>query len=304
MFPPAAPRRVLALGAWALAGLVVVAGLGVAGVSYYAADKLVHPPRVASDATPAERGLAYERVLFTARDGVRLVGWWMPAEAEARGTVVFLHGYGASKQQSLSVAGFLHRAGYHVLAFDFRAHGESGGDHTTVGVDEVRDVLGALDWLGVQPGVDPDRVALFGWSMGAATAINAAASAPHVRAIVADSSFTSLADVAARALGSAAGLPERPFGDMALTWASWMTHHSPADDEPVRAVRDVHRPILLIQGLADRLLQPTDGRELKDAAGDEGELWLVPDAPHLDAHRYYADEYEQRVVAFLEASLA
>ncbi|HWH09417.1 MAG TPA: alpha/beta fold hydrolase, partial [Candidatus Thermoplasmatota archaeon] len=122
---------------WLLAALLtlgVLYGAFVGYVSWRSAESLVHPARPASSWTPADAGLAFEPLALTTSDGVALAGWWMPAD-EARGTVVFLHGYGDSKNQSLAYAPFLLRAGYHVLAFDFRAHGASGGSFTTVGLD-------------------------------------------------------------------------------------------------------------------------------------------------------------------------
>src|SRR5581483_7061901 len=170
---PAARARVLKWGAGSFAALLLLSGLATGVVAYIVADHVLHPPRDVPPWTPLDLGLAYSRVAFPARDGVPLVGWWIPAP-DARGTVVFLHGYGASKAQALGVAPFLHAAGYNVLAYDARAHGESGGTHTTLGLDEVQDVEGAWDWLAARD--TTAHVALLGWSMGGATAINAA---PH-----------------------------------------------------------------------------------------------------------------------------
>src|SRR5205823_689619 len=105
--------------------LLVGTGFTVGVVSYEAADRLVHPPRDLETRTPASVGLSFERTTLLTEDRLRLAAWWMPAVAPDAPTVVFLHGYGASKAQSLAVAPFLHQAGYQVLAFDFRAHGES-----------------------------------------------------------------------------------------------------------------------------------------------------------------------------------
>jgi len=292
-------RRALAWGAGGLAVALVAATLGVAGIAWYAADHVIHPPRVPVTQTPADLGIPYERVTFSSLDGVPLVGWWMPAPG-ASATVVFLHAYGASKQQSLAVAPFLHAAGYNVLAFDFRAHGESGGTHTTLGVEETKDVEGAVGWLEARGGAG--AVALLGWSMGAATAINAAPRLPAVKAVVADSSFASLAAVAGRSLHQATNLPPQ-VGDATILFASWMTGHAPGDDDPARAARDGQQPLLLIQGGKDALVPPDNGVALQEAAGSRAQLWVVPGAAHTDALRAGAAEYEGRVLSFLSQSL-
>lgn len=300
------PRRVLYVGALATATLVLVGAVSAGVLSYMAADRLVHPPRDLPAATPAHRGVPYEDVSLLTDDGLRLAAWWMPASTGMPlGSVVFLHGYGASKAQSLAVAPFLHRAGYHVLAFDFRAHGASEGGHTTFGVDETADVRAAYAWLAQRPDVDSQRVVLFGWSMGAATALLATPGLPDVKAVVADSAFAKLDNVVSNSLASLTGLPAFPFSPLTLGFATFMTRRHVSDAAPAQAADDLARPLLIINGLSDGLVRPdVDAIELHRAAGERGELWLVPGADHVNARRSHPQEYEHRVLAFLAASLS
>jgi pimeloyl-ACP methyl ester carboxylesterase len=282
-----------------MAALGLLTAGGVAVVGYSAADRLVHPPREHDPNTPAIVGLAYANVSFVTADGLRLAGWWMPAPGGAAApVVVFLHGYGASKVQSLNVAPFLHRAGYAVLAFDFRAHGDSQGAYTTVGIDEVSDVKAALTWLGTRPDADASRVALFGWSMGAATAINAAAHGLHVKALVLDSPFASLDAVAANLLTRTTGLPAFPLVTVSFAFAQWMTHRAISDDDPASAAADVASPLLVIEGRSDELVG-RGGEAVDHAAGPNATLWIVPGAGHLTALQEEPAEYQARVLAFL-----
>lgn len=282
--------------------ILLLAGGAVAYVSWRSADSLVHPARAHATRTPADAGPSYEAVGFAATDGVRLAGWWIPAE-HARGTVVFLHGYGESKAQALAYAPFLHNASYNVLAFDFRAHGESAGDHTTVGADEVRDVEGAWAWMR-ERGIDRGHVALMGLSMGAATAINAAPALPGLRAVVDDSGFATLDNIASHSITHFTDLPQYPFGPLAVLFASRMVHQDIGENQPVRAVRGVHAPVLVIQGGRDDIAFPdVDGRAVFDAA-PKGSQWLLePAASHVGAHAANAARYEASVLAFLEAAM-
>lgn len=294
-FPPAAAL---------LSMLVLSAGL-VGGLGYEVADRLVHPPRDVPLVDPADLGLSFERVSFSTEDKLSLAAWWMPSEAGTpAGTIVFLHGYGASKAQSLSVAPFLHRAGYHVLAFDFRAHGESGGAYTTVGLEEVRDVRAALAFLRERGDVDMASVALFGWSMGGATALNAASELPDVRAFIVDSTFARLENVVSHSLPAFTGLPSQPFGTLSVLFASWMVQRGVWENDPARAVTQFDRPLLIIQGMADIIARPeSDGAALHDAAGPFAELWLVPEADHVNARRADPRAYEAKVLSFLASHL-
>ncbi len=283
--------------------VLVVASGAVAFVSYQSAQSLVHPPRAAPTATPEDVGLAYQRVAFNASDGIPLVGWWMPA-SPAKGTVVVLHGYGESKNQSLAYAPFLHAAGYNVLAFDFRAHGESGGDHTTVGIDEVKDVDAAWGWLASRGDVPMGHVALLGLSMGAAAAINAAEDLP-VRAVVDDSGFATLENIASHSITHFTHLPKYPFGPLAVFFASRLVHEDVAQNQPVKAVHALRAPVLVIQGGSDDIALPdADGRAVFDAAPPGSQWLLEPKAYHVGSHGADPAGYEAKVIAFLDADVA
>lgn len=287
----------------ALVGLVLVGILTMGAVGYAAADMLVHPARDHSTALPSDVGLAFEPLRLHTEDGLALAAWWMPAAQKDAPIVVFLHAYGASKAQSLAVAPFLHDAGYNVLAFDFRAHGDSDGTHTTFGLDEARDVRAAVLAASERPGVDASRLALMGWSMGAAAAINAAPSLPEVRAIVADSPFASLAGTMPGALATL-GLPSMPFGKVTFAFATWLSGAPLSNDSPVDAARQARSPLLLIQGGSDVLVRAdTDARPLQEAAGERAHLWVVPGASHIDSLRTEKVAYERTVLAFLGEKL-
>lgn len=283
--------------------MLLLAFAASVAISYETADRLVHPPRELSVDTPADKGLAYEDVRFGTSDGLTLSGWWIPYP-QARGTVVFLHGYTASKSQSLAVVPFLHAAGYNVLAFDFRAHGDSEGAYTTIGLDEAQDVRAAVAYLRERGDVGPGSIALFGWSMGAAAAINAARDLPEVKALVADSSFARLDSLTGRSLDAFTGLPQWPFAPLTLAMAARMTGRDVGENAPERSAHELQRPLLVIQGLLDSLARPeSDGMALAAAGGDHAQLWLVPGATHVNARSEAPGEYESRVLAFLAASL-
>jgi pimeloyl-ACP methyl ester carboxylesterase len=167
----------------ARAGLLLAAG-----VPFVAGMVLTYRPRVVHPGTPTSMlGWAYEDVSFSATDGMPLRGWWIPASRTARTderhpgppwgaqTVILCHGFGADKAVDLRLARDLVPNGYNVLAFDFRAHGESGGQFTTFGDLERRDVLGAVRWARATHPAETRKVFGLGESMGAAALISAAA---------------------------------------------------------------------------------------------------------------------------------
>src|SRR5439155_8049282 len=133
---------------------------------------------------------------FPARGGdVRIAGWYLP-RAGCRRAVVLAHGASVNRWIEFG-GGFLHLAvalharGFSVLMIDMRAHGESEGERVSFGVEERRDIMGAVDWLKGQ-GFAPGSVGVLGVSMGAAAGIGATADDPDIGALVADCSFASM----------------------------------------------------------------------------------------------------------------
>jgi pimeloyl-ACP methyl ester carboxylesterase len=129
--------------------------------------------------------LRVEPVSFPAADGVPLRGWLLPGQP-GRPPVVLCHDLGESKSSLVGSAIALRMAGFTVLLFDFRGHGESAGNGSTLGLHEKRDVLGAVEFLKGIEGLDTSRVGLFGIGMGAHAAVLAAAELPEVRVLVLD----------------------------------------------------------------------------------------------------------------------
>src|SRR5207253_3956236 len=139
-------------------------------------------------------------------DGTRLYGWWIGAGRWAP-TVVVLHGVKKNRTDVLRAALVLRRAGFNVLMFDGRAHGDSEGRYVTYGFYERRDVESAIDWLVMNKQVDRNCLGLAGESMGAAIALQVAAHNPWVRAVWADSPFASLRRVSSEFLERMTHLP-------------------------------------------------------------------------------------------------
>jgi hypothetical protein len=144
---------------------------------------MVNARRAPLTRTPAEAGLEFEDAAFPAADGVGLKGWFIPSGAEGRSpAVVFVHGWMWNRMGNIAnqtpvkdgdvdflpAAKALHDAGYHVLLFDVRRHGESesGKGPLSYGPVEARDYIGAVRYLRSRPDVDGERIGAIGTSMG------------------------------------------------------------------------------------------------------------------------------------------
>lgn len=254
-----------------------------------------HPPRLLrpESENPGLWGVDFQEVTLHTADGLALAAWYTPS----RNGAIILAGHGYANARLPEVHALLGRHDYGVLSWDFRAHGRSEGDTTTVGYYESWDVEAALDFSLAQPGTR--WVGLWGGSMGGIAGLRAAVSRPEIRALVLDSVPTCLADCV---------IHNVPLGVMRPFYRLAAEHEAGVAMALVRPLDQVGqldgRPLFIIQGTRDSMMDPNSAQQLYRAAGRPKQIWLVPGAEHVDAHRSHSEEYERRVIAFFDRAYA
>ena len=280
----------LALGA---IGLALVVGLALSWL-------LTRRSVLTEIQRPSDFGLAFEDVSFLATDGLRLCGWWIPAEGSDRAVIV-LHGHMGSMDMDVHRAPALHAAGLNVLLFDFRGHGRSDGRQITFGYLERRDVQGAVAFLRSR---GMRRIGLLGFSLGGITAMLSAPLCPEVAAVVSDGGPIRMRTAAA-VRGMEWGFPgwiSRPMAWLAIAVTSLRLRANLFRYEAVHWVGKISpRPILFIHGDQDQYCPEFD--ELYAAAQPPKELWRVPEAGHVTLSSTVPEEHRQRVIAFFQKYL-
>ncbi len=270
--------------------------LGLGAGYFVSALQLVwrssRPQREKSALNPGLYGLSFSEVRVKSRDGLELAAWWVPG-GDGRRAALLVHGLNASKGSSyvLPALPVYAHLGFGVLMLDLRAHGQSPGSRTTLGISETRDVLGGLDWL-AQHGYPRQAVVLHGWSMGAAAVLLTAAG-ETVRAVVADSGYASLALLLRQRVGALL-YPGIALATRALLGAS------PASAVPAKAavrLRAAGTPLYLLHGAADRTV-PYRHAEILHQSYPESLLWSLAGFPHVSAWRH--QEYAARLRGFLQ----
>ena len=268
---------------WGLLALVILA-LGYLGVGLFVATWLTAPIRQPTEQTPTDEGLDFQEVVFESTDGLSLKGWWVPGEVSSR-AVVLVHGLEGSKsgQHVLQTASVYAGAGYGVLMFDLRGHGESEGERTTVGYQEVRDVRGALSWL-EELGFEPNEVVLHGWSMGGATVLRSAPGT-GVAAVVEESGYADLPLLLRDRLPESSGLPSffNPgiflMAKLFLGFDPWAVR--PSEDAAKLAEEGV--PLLIVHSRDDEVV-PFEHAEMLAASYPDAEFWKLEGYGHVDAY--------------------
>ncbi len=245
---------------------------------------------------------------LTAGDGTRIAGWYIPAGSQAGptgATVVLAHADGANKSEMLEWAALLH-ANYNLVLFDFRNHGQSSGEVTTMGVREERDLRAVVDWL--DESKKPTSVAVLGVSMGGAAAINEAAADTRVDAVILDSTHATLAN-ALQARLDRDGYPLSLPGAWAILLGGLLrTGEDMSAADPVQAIaRYRDRPVLIIAADSDRAIGPNDANDLLAAAheaeGGNPELDTCVGAAHAQSITTCANEYAGWLRSFLGRTL-
>jgi hypothetical protein len=280
--------------------LLVALPLGYLGLGLLVVLWMTSPRRRSPEATPASLGLRYRDVEFPSTDGIRLSAWWVPAEGSSLAAVL-VPGWGGYKfdEHLLRTVPVYHEAGYSVLLLDLRAQGESGGTRRTLGYREVRDVRGALAWLGLQ-GYAPGQVVFHGWSMGGATALRAAPGT-GVGAVVEEAAYADLPVLLkgeipdfvrfGRFLRPAILLAGRLFPD----FDPWDV--VPKND--AAKLSDEGVPLFIIHSTEDTIV-PYEQAKILAAAYPDSRAWRLEGYAHVEAYRH--PEYAQRLRDFLDAS--
>jgi pimeloyl-ACP methyl ester carboxylesterase len=340
--PPLDPRaaRRNTITRWVTFALVALL-IGLVGylawMGYIGSEQLANPPSPSTDCrTPGvAEGWVYEAINYDAAtdavvgdlpdqkhcaarnvpiggkleasDGVRLAGWYIPAgdgSPPTAPTVVLAHGEGGNKSTMLEYAALLHDR-YNLVLFDFRHHGQSGGDQTTQGALEQEDVRAVVDWL--KKAKKPDGIAVLGVSMGGASALSDAVTDRAIDAVILDSTYATLA-------GAVEARLQRQGYPLALpgAWASLLgallrTGQDMSAGDPVQLIGRLDRPVLIIAGGRDREIGPHDARDLLAAARDgdspSATLETCAGAGHGQPVETCRADYADWVLGFLDRSL-
>lgn len=286
---------------WRIGILFVVIALipiaVVGALSWIGCERAIHPATEVSPYELSQFGLPVEDVRFKTRDGLTLSGWFIPGTSGA--TVILVHGIESTRHGMLPHANYLHGSGISVLLYDSRGKGESEGDHITLGAREPWDIGGAVDYLKTRNDVDQERIGVQGISLGAASAILAAAENREIKGVVAQIPFNSVKGILYHTYPKIVGLPAFPFAPATQFLCEIRLGVDFEDVDPSKVIGRISpRPVFLIDELEDDLFPADSVEVLYEAAREPKILWQIPGAPHGKGYETAPEEYKLRVVEF------
>jgi hypothetical protein len=268
----------------AMLGWAVAVYAGLALYLYVFQERFIYFPELPSrqvTATPADIGLAFEAVRLGTADGETLAGWYIPAPA-ARGTLLYLHGNGGNIGHRLDPIAVFHRLGLNILIIDYRGYGASTGKPGEAGT--YQDALTAWDYLIQEKRHPPERIVLFGESLGGSIAAWLAARQMPA-GLVLYASFTSVPELAQALypIFPAALLARYRYDTRA-------------------ALGSVRCPLLILHSPEDEIIPFSHGQALLTAAREPKRLVELRGG-HNDALLLSREVYSQAVGAFLQKVL-
>lgn len=243
---------------------------------------IFHPWRYSGDFSTD----TYYEVHFKNSRDETLYGYYFPYDKvapgrPAAGSILYCHGNGETVQNLLDHGDRLrYDLNCNVLIYDYAGYGKSEGEPTAPGI--LQDGRAARDWLAETEGIDRKSIILYGFSLGGSVAVDIAAK-DGARALIVESSFTSLGDMGRRMF---------PFLPV-----NWLLKERLAS---VEKIGDFHGPVFISHGRGDATIPFTQGERLFEAAGDPKTFYVAP--PDFDFHSApHCKEHREKLQSFIES---
>lgn len=272
----------------------VVAGLILLAASFLADLATKIPPTARPSLNPSRMGLVCEEVELRTEDGFRLTAWWMPTGKPERSPIVILHGLGASKAHMIDYILFAQEQGNPTLAIDFRGHGGSDPSLTSIGFYESRDAEAAMQFVRQRGAGDP---VLWGTSMGAVSALLAAARDGSAAGIIADAPFDTYRNTVLHHAKLFYGLSEFPLLTLAMPMIENRVRFRVDEVDCLRAAEQIRAPMLVLAGEEDARMPPEMVKTIYDRAAGKKEFWIIPGEGH--ENRNFGQEFREKIAGFL-----
>ena len=263
--------------------VIIIAGVYVAFAGFlfiFQSSYVYYPERILST-EPGSIGLSFENVSFETTDGLKLSGWFIPCEG-ARGVILFCHGNAGNISHRLDSIQIFHQLGLDVFIFDYRGYGQSGGKPSESGT--YRDADAAWRYLVEERRVNPNKIIIFGRSLGGAVAAWQARS--HTPgALILESTFTSVPDIAAKLYPY---LPVKLMSRFKYDTEGYL--------------EGVNCPVLIVHSPNDEMMPFSHGQRLFETAKEPKEF-LEISGSHNEGFITSGKRYEEGLNAFISEYL-
>ena len=262
---------------------LVVVYLIVVFLVYAGQSRLIYFPEIEQEISnkPSAIGLDYTSVNMATADGERLHGWWVSVP-DAKGTVLFFHGNAGNISQRINYLSMFKRLGYNTLLFDYRGYGQSSGVPSESGT--YLDAQAGWRYLTEIQNISPERIILFGESLGGAVAAWLAAREKPGLLVLA-STFTSVPNLAAQIY---------PF--LPVRWITRFHYNT------LESLQSVTCPVFIAHSPEDEIIPFEHGQQLFRAASAPKQF-LTLEGGHNIGFIFMQPAWIKSLGAFMDANL-
>jgi pimeloyl-ACP methyl ester carboxylesterase len=247
--------------------------------------------------------LPYTTVTFPSQNGKsKLEGWFVPAAGSVK-TVIFSHGYGGNREEEwvplYTLARELHKQNYNVLMFDYGYVNPSNNRLMTGGVQESKELLGAIDYV---KQTTSGSIYIWGFSMGAGTALQTALQQNgDISGMILDSTFLLNSDTLYQNMNQVVHMPKYPSLPLVRLFFPLLNGVS-LHQVPYTKVTTTSytMPIFMIHGTDDNKAPYSLVESMfKQQHNSASKLWILPNAQHELLYRAEPKTYVSRTLDFL-----
>jgi hypothetical protein len=306
---------------WAFIPAILLLAFGIVMLDGYLIYSICHPHRTPLYGSPRDFQIILQKPMWSEEkwknsDGTSSTGWFL-SRGQTAPAIIISHGYGSNRSDLLTLGFELWKAGYHVLLYDLRGHGESPVKWSGIGTYEKEDLLSAIGFLKslkTETGQDltDGRIGLYGVDLGGYISLVAAAQSPLVKAVAADSVYPDISYFIKHRFRSYTGredhwankLVDSPFATR-LT-AFLMQAYLMRREDSSSALESISVPsgkkLLFIAGKDGGALEATT-REMYKKAAEPKQLVEVEKARINRLYDEHSATYDARVVAFFREAM-
>jgi fermentation-respiration switch protein FrsA (DUF1100 family) len=260
--------------------LIIVAYSVLGMILFFMQPMFVYSPTKWAPYTPADIGLAYDKVTLRTSDRLLLSGWYIPAH-NAEVTILFCHGKGGSISYYMDTINLLNELGFNVFIFDYRGFGNSEGKTTEQGT--YLDARAAYEWLVHDKGLQPGDIIIFGRSLGGSIAAQLASNVA-AKGLIIESSFTSFVDLGVKCYPY---MPVRLFARFSYNTGEYL--------------KKVKYPVLIVHSRDDEIVPFEFGLRLYEGFANEPRDFLEIYGCHNDGFLHSSEIYREGLINWAES---
>ena len=247
-----------------------------------------------------EKEYQHKALLIKSFDNIQLAATLTYSHLDSvKGTVILLHGIRSNKDHFKEVSKFLAINGYNSVALDLRAHGESGGQFCSFGVNEKKDIQKLVDFL-----IDTEKlnhIGIWGQSLGGAVGLQAMGIDSRLQFGIIESTFTDLKTVVNDYFDLYIGFSFTPFSNYLVNRTGDIADFDPNEASPIRYCNKINKPILIVHGDQDKRINIKYGRDnFLKISSKEKEFLEIENATHSNVWEVGGQEYFIKILSFLD----